>query len=75
MRSRGALSVIFKIPKCTFHLGIGLVLSHSRNDSCWEASLSELGVRPSVTREIHPAISNVTEYQDNRVLMLDLAGH
>ena len=36
MTSRGVLSVVFKIPECTSHLGIGLVYlaaSHSTNDA------------------------------------------
>ncbi len=35
MRSRGVLSVVFKIPKCTSHLGIGLVTIHGdQNQQC-----------------------------------------
>ena len=39
-----------------------LVLSHARNDSCWEARFDELNVGLTVTRDINPANSNVTEY-------------
>ena len=43
-----------------FH--IELVVSHARNDSCLESRLREVRVELTVTRENHPAISNVTDY-------------